>query len=152
MHHDDIKPDGREVISFQVAGQEFCVDVMSVREIRGWSPTTPLPHAPPYVRGVMNLRGAVLPVVDAAVRLGLPASEPTRRSVVVVVAIGRRLVGLLVDSVCEILVAPAGAVQPTPEVAGAVVGFVTGLLAADGRMIALLDLDTVLPVIEADAA
>ena len=70
----DNRNDGRsarELIAFRIGEQEFCVDIMSVREIRGWTPATPLPHAPSYVRGVINLRGAVLPIVDLAARLGL---------------------------------------------------------------------------------
>ena len=62
---------GQELISFRIGEQEFCVDIMAVREIRGWTQATPLPQAPSYVRGVINLRGAVLPIVDLAARLGL---------------------------------------------------------------------------------
>jgi len=68
---------GRELISFRIGAQEFCIGVAVVREIRGWTQATPLPHAPSYVRGVINLRGTVLPIIDLAERLGLPASEPT---------------------------------------------------------------------------
>ena len=69
----------RELIAFRIDGREFCVDIMQVRDIRGWTPATPLPHSPNYVRGVINLRGAVLPVVDLAARLGFKPSEPTVR-------------------------------------------------------------------------
>ena len=65
----------RELIAFAVGEQEFCIDVMSVREIRGWTPATVLPHSQSFVRGVINLRGAVLPIVDLAVRLGFPPAE-----------------------------------------------------------------------------
>ena len=60
----------REVISFRVGGQEFCIEISSVREIRGWTVATPLPHSPHHVRGVINLRGTVMPVIDVAARLG----------------------------------------------------------------------------------
>ena len=94
-----------ELISFRIGAQEFCVDIMAVREIRGWTPATPLPQAPSYVRGVINLRGAVLPIVDLSARLGLGDTEPSVRNVIIVVRIGTRLVGLLVDAVSEILTA-----------------------------------------------
>ena len=66
----------REYITFRIGSQEFCIDIMAVREIRGWTPATPLPHAPGFVRGVINLRGAVLPIIDLAERLGFP--QPSR--------------------------------------------------------------------------
>src|SRR5262245_43928106 len=95
--------DRKELISFRIGKQEFCVDVMTVREIRGWTPTTPLPHAPQYVRGVINLRGVVLPVIDLGGRLGLQMAEPTARHVIIVARIAGQIVGLLVDAVCDIL-------------------------------------------------
>ena len=138
--------DGRELIAFQVAGQEFCIEVMSVREIRGWTPATPLPNAPPYVLGVVNLRGAVLPVIDLGARLGLGAATPSARSVLVVAWIGERLVGLLVDSVCDIVAVTDAMIQPTPDVASeAVRQVVRGVLAIDQRMMSLLQLDHILP-------
>jgi purine-binding chemotaxis protein CheW len=136
----------RELISFKVAGQEYCVDIMSVREIRGWTPATPLPSAASYVRGVINLRGTVLPVVDMAARLGLAPSEPTERHVIVVVWLQGQLVGLLVDAVCDILAVAPDTLQPTPELAsGEVQTFVEAILNVDQRMIGLVNLDNVLP-------
>lgn len=144
---------GRELISFRVGAQEFCVDVMAVREIRGWSPTTPLPRAPIYVRGVMNLRGAVLPILDMSARLGFAPAEPTSRHVVIVVAIGPRLVGLLVDSVCEILIAEERHMQATPDVRSeTVAAFVSSIVVLEDRMIGVIALDELLPPMEVQAA
>lgn len=138
--------DGRELIAFRVGAQEFCVDVRSVREIRGWTAATVLPHAPPYVRGVINLRGAVLPIVDLGARLGFGAAEPTARHVIVVAEIGPQLVGLLVDAVSDILTVAPGEVQPTPEVASEPArSFLRGVVTAGDRMVSLLSLDRILP-------
>lgn len=138
--------DRRELISFRVGSQEFCVDIMSVREIRGWSQATPLPHSPDYMRGVINLRGAVLPIIDLGARLGLGAAEPTARHVTIVVRIGDRTVGLLVEAVSDILTVTDHLVQATPDVACETVrAFVQGILAIDGRMISLISLDNILP-------
>src|ERR1041385_2176052 len=93
---------GRELISFLIGGQQFCVDIMAVREIRGWSQATPLPHAPHYVQGMINLRGTVLPIIDMSARLGIATGDAAGRRVIIVVWIGSRLVGLLVDGVCDI--------------------------------------------------
>src|ERR1700749_3854771 len=87
----------RELISFRIGVQEFCVDIMGVREIRGWTAATALPRSPGFVRGVINLRGAVLPIVDLAARLGFDSAEPTARHVIIVAQIGVQTVGLLVD-------------------------------------------------------
>ena len=145
--------DGRELISFRVGTQEFCVDIMAVREIRGWTEATALPRSPAYVRGVINLRGAVLPIVDLAARLGLGNAEATARHVIIVTQIGSQMVGLLVDAVSDILTVTDDMVQPTPEVASDIAkALVRGLLAIDGRMISLVGLDHVLPEIELEAA
>ena len=77
----------RELTSFWTGEQEYCVDIMSVREIRGWSAATPLPQSPNYMRGVINLRGAVLPIMDLAERLDLPPTQPSERSVIIVVQV-----------------------------------------------------------------
>ncbi|HML27974.1 MAG TPA: chemotaxis protein CheW [Hyphomicrobium sp.] len=136
-----------EFVAFRVGVQEFCIDIMGVREIRGWTAATPLPHAPPYVRGVINLRGAVLPIVDLAMRFGLGLTEPTPRSVIIVVQVHQQVIGLLVDAVSDILTATEAAMQPTPDVASDMAKtFVKGVYAVDGRMISIVALDCVLPI------
>jgi purine-binding chemotaxis protein CheW len=135
----------REFIAFRIGVQEFCIDIMSVREIRGWTPATALPHAPSYVRGVINLRGSVLPVVDLAERLGFPPTDASARQVIIVAQVGAQIIGLLVDAVSDILTLTTETIQPTPEVASAFVKFfVRGMLAIDGRMIGVIELDSVM--------
>jgi len=135
----------REFIAFRIGEQEFCIDIMSVREIRGWTPATALPHAPAYVRGVINLRGSVLPIVDLAERLGFPQTDASARQVIIVVQIGAQIIGLLVDAVSDILTLTTENIQPTPDVASDFVkSFVRGILAIDGRMIGVIELDGVM--------
>lgn len=142
-----------ELIAFRMGAQEFCVDIMSVREIRGWTKATVLPKSPNFVRGVVNLRGSVLPIVDLAARLGFPPAEPTARHVIIVAQIGAQTVGLLVDAVSDILTVTSDLIQPTPDVASDMAkSFVHGVLAVDQRMISLIALDHVLPASEQDAA
>ena len=144
---------GRELMAFRIGAQEFCVDIMAVREIRGFTPATPLPQSPGFVRGVINLRGAVLPIVDLSARLGFGPSEPTARHVIMVIQVGNQVVGLLVDAVSDILTVASEALQPTPDVASDMAKmFVRGVLAIDGRMISHIALDNVLPVLECEAA
>ncbi len=143
----------RELIAFRIGDQEFCVDIMSVREIRGWTPATPLPRSPAYMKGVINLRGAVLPIVDLAARFGLPTTEPTARHVIMVAHVGGRMVGLLVDAVSDIVQMDGATLQATPDMASdEVKAFVKGLFALDGRMISLVELGWIIPDVEAQAA
>jgi purine-binding chemotaxis protein CheW len=154
MHDTTVKSgSSRELISFRIGEQEFCVDIMVVREIRGWTPATPLPRSPSFLRGVINLRGAVLPIVDLAARLGFEPTNPTQRHVIIVAQIDRQIVGLLVDAVSDILTVGDDLVQPPPDVASDMVrNFVQGLLAIDGRMISLISLSRILPAAELEAA
>jgi purine-binding chemotaxis protein CheW len=127
--------------------------VMSVREFRGWTKATPLPGTPSFVRGVVNLRGSVLPIVDLAARLGFPPAEPTACHVIIVAQIGPQIVGILVDEVSDILNVTSDLVQPTPDVASEMAKtFVRGVVALDQRMISLIALDQVLPICKQGAA
>lgn len=120
----------------QIGDQQFAIDIMSVREIRGWAPSTPLPHAPPFVRGMINLRGVVLPVVDLGSRLGLGSTQPVSSSVVVVAQINGRQVGLLVDAVCDILLLAEDMLQETPDVGtGVVRDFVQGVMTTENGIV-----------------
>ncbi len=143
----------RELISFRIGAQEFCVDIMAIREIRGWTAATALPQSPSFVKGVINLRGAVLPIVDLASRLGFESTQANDRNVIIVAQIGEQVVGLLVDAVSDILTVTDDVIQPTPDVASETAKtFVRGLIAMDGRMISLIGLDRVLPDMELEAA
>ncbi|MBB3393899.1 MULTISPECIES: chemotaxis protein CheW [unclassified Rhizobium] len=143
----------RELIAFRVGDQEFCVNIMSVREIRGWTPATAMPHSPSYMRGVINLRGAVLPIIDLSARLGMKPAVPTQRHVIIVAQVHRKVVGLLVDAVSDILTVTEDNVRPTPEIASELQRqFARGILAIDKRMICLLELEAIFPETESEAA
>lgn len=136
----------RQFITFRSGAQEFGADIMTIREIRGWTETTPLPHAPPFVRGVINLRGVVLPVVDLKARLGRAPTEANPKHVIVVVETalaGRaRTIGILVDAVSDILTVTAGEIQPTPELArDAASACVDGIAVLGERMVTILSME-----------
>lgn len=135
-----------ELVTFQIGSGEFCVDIMAVREIRGWTPATPLPFAPPYVKGVINLRGAVLSIIDLSARLGFDPVQPTPRHVIIVVQIGDQIAGLLVDAVTGILAVQSSSILPAPDVADQHAQALTaGVLAIENRMINLVGLQEILP-------
>lgn len=138
---DTAAPSTIELLTFQLADQEYALDIMSVREIRGWTRATPLPHAPPYMKGVINLRGTVLPVMDLGERLGLPPRSQSNRNVVIVVKCEKSMTGLLVDAVSDIITLTADDLQPPPEMANAgSINVVSDLTLIDERMIRILDL------------
>ncbi|TMV93689.1 chemotaxis protein CheW [Thioclava sp. BHET1] len=142
-----------ELLSFRLGEEEYSVDIMSVREIRGWTRATPLPHAPAYVRGVINLRGTVLPVVDLSVRLGMAPVKGDARNVIIVVQLGGQSAGLLVDAVSDILNLPRSELQPPPDLAAdATQSYISELTIVEGRMIRVLDLASVLPENAIEAA
>jgi len=131
-----------ELITCEVAGQLFGLDIMAVREIRAWTPATPLPQVPDFVAGVVNLRGTVLPVVDLAARLGWAATEATPRHAIIVVQLGGKTMGLIVDSVSDIVTLPKDSLQQPPASGeDDVVRFLQGLAALGDRMVMVLDLD-----------
>lgn len=137
---------GAELISVRIADQAYAVDIMAVREIRGWSAATPLPHAPPHVLGMMNLRGAILPVIDLGARLGLGPAAPNASSVVVVAQIGEAQMGLVVDAVSDILTVTEGLIQPAPDVGSETSrAFVAGVMTTDAGIVSVLALDAILP-------
>jgi purine-binding chemotaxis protein CheW len=143
----------RELIAFRIGDQEFCVSIMTVREIRGWTKTTPMPHSPGYMMGVINLRGEVLPIIDLSRRLGMRSAEPTERHVIIVVQVKDKMVGLLVDAVSDILTVTSDNIQPTPEVSSDMERtFARGILSIDRRMICLIELDALVQGSESEAA
>ncbi len=137
---------GAELVTVRIGDQQFAIDIMSVREIRGWTSSTPLPHAPPYVRGMINLRGVILPVVDLGARLGLTPTSADGASVVVVAEIDGCQVGLLVDAVCDILLLTDDMLQEAPDVgADKVRHFVRGIMTTEAGIVTLICLDEILP-------
>lgn len=133
----------KQFITFRSDEQEFGADIITIREIRGWTQATLLSHVPEYVRGVINLRGTVLPVIDLKARLGRGQTEATAKHAVIVVMAGGRTVGLLVDAVSDILTIAKSDIQPVPELARDVRdNFVEGIAVLDDRMVTLIDMDS----------
>jgi purine-binding chemotaxis protein CheW len=134
-----------QFISFAIGEDQYGVDIMAVREIKGWVPITHLPKQPDYVRGVLNLRGVMVPIVDLRCRFGQGLTEATAMHVVIVVQIGSRQIGLLADRVLDIVSFDPTQVQAVPRVAqSSQLDFLSGLVTMEGQMIALIDLPSLL--------
>ncbi len=142
-----------ELLTFKLSDQEYSLDIMCVREIRGWTKATPMPHAPNFMRGVINLRGTVLPVMDLAERLGLPARAHSDRNVIIVVKHGDAMTGLLVDAVSDIVAIKQSDLQPPPDAAthGAP-AIIKSLTLIEDRMIRVLDLANIVAFVQNEAA
>lgn len=132
-----------EFVALTAGEQDFCVDITSIREIRRWTAVSSLPHSDESVLGVMNLRGAVIPIIDLSARLGLGKTKIGTRNVVVVAGIGTRIVGLLVDSVSEILSVKGESIRPNPtQRREEGENHIVGLLTVEETMLRVLDLES----------
>jgi purine-binding chemotaxis protein CheW len=133
-----------QFLTFQLVGQRYGVEILQVQEIKGWEKPTRLPHSPEHVQGVINLRGAVVPILDLRKRFGLGEAEYGRTTVVIVVKVetarGELTAGMVVDGVCEVCNLGERELRAPPEMAGAIdTDFVRGLAMVDDKMLILLD-------------
>ena len=138
--------DGQQYLSFLLEDEEYGIDILRVQELRGWAPVTPIPEMPDYLRGVLNLRGAIIPVIDLRLRFGLPALEYGPTTVVIVIKVqsekGERIMGIIVDAVAETYSLATDQIQVSPQIGGVINSeFITGLVAHEDKMIVLMDID-----------
>lgn len=138
-----------EHLAFEVGGQSYAIDISTVREIRGWTEPSGMPNTESYVMGVINLRGEVLPLMDLAAKLGLKTPEINARSVIIVVEAQNAVVGLLVDSVSNIITPSPSEMQDPPETAkSGGTSYVSALTLHDDSVTRILDLATLLSASE----
>ncbi|MFO1349969.1 MAG: chemotaxis protein CheW [Gammaproteobacteria bacterium] len=138
-----------QYLTFLLAGEEYGIDILRVQEIKGWGAVTPIPNMPLYILGVINLRGAVVPIVDLRKRFGLEGSAFGPTTVVIVVRVrgqgAERTMGMVVDGVSEVYNVAAAELKPPPDFGVAVdAEFVKGLATVDNKMVILLDIDHLL--------
>lgn len=144
-HAESGQADLIEFISFAIGEDQYGVAIMSVREIKGWSGITHLPKQPEYVRGVLNLRGVMVPIIDLRCRFDQGMTQATPMHIVIIVQIGSRLVGLLADRVLDIVSIERSKIQPVPRMESAAgAEFLSGLVTVDDVLLALIDLSHLL--------
>ena len=135
----------QQFLTFNLADEYYGVDILKVQEIKGYTTVTRIPNTPNYLKGVLNLRGTIVPIVDLRMKFGMGMTEPTPFTVVVVVNVRNRVMGFLVDAVSDVLDLNAKNIQPPPELGNAVdITFVAGIGNANDRLVTLLDIDRVL--------
>lgn len=134
-----------QYLSFFLGGEEYATDILSVQEIKGWDTVTRVPYSPDYILGVINLRGAIVPVVDLRVRFGLPNGFDAATVVIVVHVAGtrgERIVGIVVDAVSDVYSVAGDNIQPPPAVMGSVDQmFVVGLASLQEKLVIILDIE-----------
>jgi purine-binding chemotaxis protein CheW len=131
-----------QLVSFQIGPEEYAIDILGVQEIIRMVEITPVPNAPHYVEGVVNLRGKVIPIINFRTRIGLVVAEPTKDTRIVVVEVGHLILGFIVDSVEEVLRLPEELIESPPTIGrGGADGFHKGVGRVEGRLLILLNLE-----------
>lgn len=131
-----------QFLTFTLEGEEYGIEILRVQEIKGVSKIRPIPNAPNYIKGVLNLRGTVVPVLDLRARFGMPEAEYSQVTVIIVVSVGSKVVGLVVDAVSDVLNITKDQIEETPEIAGDVdTAFFHGMGKVGEKLILLLNID-----------
>jgi purine-binding chemotaxis protein CheW len=142
----------QQFLTFTLGGEEYGVEILRVQEIKGFTAVTPIPNSPAFVKGVMNLRGTVVPVFDLRLKFGMSSKDYDRFTVIVVVNVGSRVVGLVVDAVSDVLDIANRAIDTSPDLGASVdTSILQGIARNGDRLITLLDIDRVVGA-EAQAA
>jgi purine-binding chemotaxis protein CheW len=137
--------EGSQYLTFALGTEEYGIDILRVQEIRGYAPVTPIPNTPPHIKGVMNLRGTIIPVIDFRAKLAMRETEYNQFTVIIVVTVGTKVVGLIVDAVSDVLDIPRADIQATPDFGAQVdARFINGMAKAGDKLVVLLDIDRLL--------
>jgi purine-binding chemotaxis protein CheW len=133
---------GREYLSFVLGESQYGIDILKVQEIRTYETPTRIANTPPFIKGVMNLRGNIVPIIDLRVKFGLPEQRLDTQTVVIVLNVAKRTVGVVVDGVSDVVAVPASEIKPPPEFGGALdTRFLQGLATIGEQMLILIDIE-----------
>lgn len=151
MASDMLHADSNQYLTFLLNGEEYGVEILRVQGIQGWDNVTPIPNSPGYVLGVMNLRGAIVPIIDLRKRFSMPALDVGPTTVIIVVRVENndrsQVIGMVVDAVSEVYRLDQESIQDFPEINSAVTSdFIKGLSTVDEKMLILLDVDKLLSI------
>ncbi|OYP39134.1 chemotaxis protein CheW [Rhodopirellula sp. MGV] len=138
----ELSTDGNQFLTFTLQDEEFGIEILRVQEIKGLSRITPIPNMPYYIRGVMNLRGTVVPIIDLRAKFAMPKVDYNQFTVIIVVTIGDKVIGLVVDAVSDVLNVAEENIESAPDLGGqADTAFMTGIAKSGERLITLLNMD-----------
>jgi purine-binding chemotaxis protein CheW len=134
-----------EVLTFRLGAEEYGIDILKVQEIRGWERPTSIANTPAFIKGVIDLRGAIVPIVDLRQKFGLGQATYDASTVVIILNVAKRVIGIVVDAVSDVLSLAAAQMRPAPQLGASLdTGFITGLGAVGERMLILADIDRLL--------
>jgi purine-binding chemotaxis protein CheW len=137
--------DGSQFLTFQLGDELYGVDILRVQEIKGYTTVTKIPNTPPHIKGVLNLRGTIVPIVELRTKFGMPTIDYTMFTVIVVVVVKEKIMGLVVDAVSDVLNIDKKDIQPPPQFGAKVdVSFLNGIGKSGDKLVALLDMDRLL--------
>lgn len=137
--------DGSQFLTFNLGDELYGVDILRVQEIKGYTTVTKIPNTPPHIKGVLNLRGTIVPIVELRTKFGLPTIDYTAFTVIVVVVVRDKVMGLVVDSVSDVLNIDRKDIQPPPQFGAKVdVSFVNGIGKSGDKLVTLLEMDRLL--------
>lgn len=137
-----IGADSNEFLTFTLGDEEYGVDILKVQEIRGYDTVTRIPDAPDYIKGVINLRGTIVPVVDLRIKFRLGKAEYNSFTVMIILNVAKRVVGMVVDGVSDVIALVPEQMRPAPELGTAVdTHYITGIGTLDQRMLILVDIE-----------
>lgn len=144
-HRPDDGADGsyaQEYLTFTLGEEEYAIDILKVQEIRGYDTVTSIAHAPPFIKGVINLRGTIVPIVDLRIKFGVGVVEYTPFTVTIILNVGGRVVGMVVDSVSDVLALESSKILPAPEFSSSLdTRYIHGLGSIDERMLIVVDIE-----------
>jgi len=141
--------DGSQYLTFRLAEEEYGVEILKVQESKGYSAITPIPNTPSYLKGVMNLRGTIVPVVDLRSKFAMDEAEYNQFTVIIVVKVGPKVMGLIVDAVSDVLNIPKVDIQATPDFGSEVdARYINGMAKAGEKLVVLLDIDRVMNAVD----
>ena len=141
--------DSNQFLTFTLGEEEYGIEILKVQEIKGYSSISAIPRAPAYVKGVMNLRGTIVPIIDLRIKFGLPPTEYDKLTVIIVVMVEGRASGMVVDAVSDVLNIPENEIQPTPEFSSQTnTDFISGMGKSGEKLIILLDINKVVGIDE----
>jgi purine-binding chemotaxis protein CheW len=137
--------DGSQYLTFQLGDELYGVDILRVQEIKGYTTVTKIPNTPPHIKGVLNLRGTIVPIVELRTKFGMPTIDYTMFTVIVVVVVKEKIMGLVVDAVSDVLNIDQKDIQAAPQFGARVdVSFLNGIGKSGDKLVALLDMDRLL--------
>jgi purine-binding chemotaxis protein CheW len=144
-HQIGLTADGSQFLTFHLGEELYGVDILRVQEIKGYTAVTRIPNTPPYIKGVLNLRGTIVPIIELRTKFGMPTIDYTAFTVIIVVVVRDKVMGLVVDSVSDVLNIDKKDIQPSPQFGSKVdVHFINGIGKAGEKLVALLDMDRLL--------